>query len=102
MRKYRVTINGRNYLINVEGQPKRMGFFKIYFLEARDPQEAENLAVSKIVADPKWQGTLLNSADDPPMMCLDSLAELESFEGVESVGTGYIFYPDDPDEEAGH
>ncbi|HZL88958.1 MAG TPA: hypothetical protein VFB96_11335 [Pirellulaceae bacterium] len=95
MRKYRVTINGRNYLINVEGKPQRMGFYKICYLEAHDPQEAENLAVSKIVADPRWRGKILNSADDRPVMYLDSLDELESFEGVESLETGYIFYPDE-------
>jgi hypothetical protein len=98
MPKYRVTINGRNYLINSEGRPQRMGFYKIYYLEAQDPQEAENLAVSQIVGDPRWRGTLLNSADDRPVMYLHALAELESFEGVESTETGYVFYPD---EEAG-
>lgn len=98
MRKYRVTINGRNYLINFEGQPRRTGFYKICYLEAHDPQEAENLAVSNIVADPRWRGTILNSADDRPVMHLDSLAELESFDGVESLETGYIFYPEDNSE----
>lgn len=95
MRKYRVTINGRNYLMNWEGECKRIGFFKVFFLEAEDPQSAENLAISKIVADPKWHGTILNDDSDPPMMYLDSLAELESFADVTSPETGYIFYPDD-------
>lgn len=95
MRKYRVTINGRNYLLNWEGAPKRMGFYKINFLEANDPQEAENLAVSTIVADPRWRGSLLNSGDDRPVMYLLSLTELESFDGIESLETGYIFYPDE-------
>ena len=95
MRKYRVTINGRNHLIKFEGRPQRMGFYKVYFLEAHDPQEAENLAVSKIAADPRWRGNILNSADDRPVMYLHALAELESFEGVESLETGYIFYADE-------
>jgi hypothetical protein len=95
MRKFRVTINGRNYLMDWEGERKRIGFFKIFFLEAEDPQAAENLAVAKIIADPKWEGTILNDESDPPMMYLDSLTELESTADVSAPETGYIFYPDE-------
>jgi len=45
MNKYRVMINGQNYLMNVEGMPRRMGFYKTYFLQAETPEDAENLAV---------------------------------------------------------
>jgi hypothetical protein len=96
MRKYRITINGRNYLMNWEGERKRIGFFKIFYLEADDPQAAENLAVSKIIADPKWEGTILNEESDPPGMYLESLVEVESFDDTASLETGYIFYPDAP------
>ena len=96
MHKYRVTINGRNYLMNWEGERKRIGFFKTFYLEADDPQAAESLAVGKIIADPKWEGNILNDEADPPMMYLDSLAEVESFDDAASPETGYIFYPENP------
>jgi hypothetical protein len=95
MRKYCVRINGQNYLLNWEGKAQRMGFYKTYYLEADDPQEAENLAVSKIVADPKWRSSILNSHDDEPVMYLDSLVEVETFEGIPNLEQGYVFYPED-------
>jgi hypothetical protein len=74
-----------------------MGFYKTYYLEADDPQEAENLAVSRIVADPKWRGTILNDENDRPVMQLDSLAEVDTFDGVPNLEQGYIFYPEGGD-----
>jgi hypothetical protein len=69
-----------------------MGFYKTYVVEAQDAQEAENLAVSKIAADPKWDGLILNDHDDRPVMYLDALAEVHKVPILEQ---GYIFYPED-------
>jgi hypothetical protein len=99
MHKYRVRINGRNYVVNWEGQPRRVGFYKTYYLEAMDPQEAESLAVSRIVADPKWHGTILNDHGDQPVMVLDALAEVDTFDGLPSLEQGYLFYPEDDEDD---
>jgi len=99
MKKYRVMINGQNYLMNMEGLPKRMGFFKTYFLEAETPEDAENLAVQRIIDDPKWESSILNESYDPPVMYLHSLSELDTFDGVRRLETGYVFYPEESDED---
>lgn len=95
MPKYRVTINGRNYLIPVDEDVKRMGFYKTYFLEAENPADAENSAVQRIIDDPKWNGKIHNTEDDRPMMFLESIAEIETFHEVPSREQGYVLYPED-------
>jgi hypothetical protein len=45
MPAYRVMINGRNFLLNVEGKRRRMGFYQTVFVEAADPHQAEEKAV---------------------------------------------------------
>jgi len=100
MNKYRVMINGQNYLMNVEGMPRRMGFYKTYFLQAETPEDAENLAVQRIIDDPKWQGNVLNETYDPPVMYLESLTELDTFDDVPQLEQGYSFYPEDAEENA--
>jgi len=95
MRKYCVTINGQNYLIQIDGDVKRMGFFKTYYLEAECPQDAENLAVQRIIDDPRWDGMIHNAQDDRPTMHLHRLGEVETFEDVPSLETGYVYYPEE-------
>jgi hypothetical protein len=44
-------------------------------------------------ADPKLVKTVLNDKSDPPMMYVEEIEELESFEGCPVPGTGFAFYP---------
>ena len=48
MPKYKVEINGANFLINMEGRTAKHGFFTIRFVEAPDSVAAENAAVQMI------------------------------------------------------
>jgi len=100
MRKFRVTINGENYLLDMDGVVQRIGFYKTYFLEAVDAGAAKELAMSRIASDPKFQGTLHNQVDDPPRTQLESIDEVPSFDGHTSLEQGYVFYRDDADAAA--
>jgi hypothetical protein len=48
MPKYKVKINGGNFLINMEDRTAKYGFFTTRFLEATDSAAAENAAVKMI------------------------------------------------------
>lgn len=92
MNKYRVFLNGRNFWMKVDRQPKRMGFYTTRFVEADLPEEAESLAVQLIRKDTKLQKVVHNKKSDPPMIYLEGIALLKSFKGIKLPGTGYVFY----------
>ena len=41
-------MNGRNFLIDINGKPKKHGFYQNIVVEADSPKQAELLAIAKI------------------------------------------------------
>jgi hypothetical protein len=95
MKKFRVMLEGRNFLFNSDEGRKVMGFYTTRFVEAENPKEAENLSVELIKNDSKLKDSVLNERSDPPEIYLESIDELESFGGNSVPGNGYTFYPDE-------
>ena len=96
MIKYQVMLEGKNFLLNMEGSIKKYGFYTTRYLEANDPEDAKSKSVQMIREDKKLSNIISNKASDPPIIYLESVHELESFDGVELPGTGYAFYLDFP------
>ena len=85
-------MNGRNYLMKVDGKKRKQGFYQNIFLEADDPAQAESLAVAKIRFNKDLNEAVLNSDDDPPRINLDTIWELDDFNEVEDLDAGRTFY----------
>ena len=93
-KKFRVLVNGKNFIIEMEGEGlQRMGFFTTRFVEASSPEHAENTAVDMIRT--KLSQAVKNLPEDPPLMFVDELEELSEFPSNTKAGTGFSFYPDD-------
>src|SRR3954451_23860759 len=94
MPKYQVEINGQNFLLDVEGRVARHGFFTTRFVEAVDPTAAENAAVRMIRETQRLRDLVRNTSDDPPVMHVVQVVGLDSFDGVENRGPGFVWYPE--------
>jgi hypothetical protein len=84
MPKYRAMIEGRNFLLNLEGRTRRFGFYQTVFVESAGPDEAEADAIAHVRADTELQQMARNERSDPPMLYLDALYELEGAEPLPS------------------
>ena len=91
MKKYKVFIHGENFLIKFEGEIVPTGFYVTRLVEAKDEEEAELKAIEMVRKD-KSIKNVKNSKDDPPMLYVEELAEVESFGDLKPPGTGFIFY----------
>jgi hypothetical protein len=76
MPAYRALIEGRNFLLDVEGKKARYGFYQTVFVRGSDPSEAEVNAIGIVKDDSELKLAVQNEANDPPMLFLDSLEEL--------------------------
>ncbi len=92
MSKYEVIINGVNYLIHVDGIVKKMGFWVTRYIEANDPDEAEELAIESIRSSAKLNLIIQNQENDPPMIHMDEIYEIASFDGLSTLEPGLGFY----------
>ena len=95
MKKYILLLNGQNFWLNLDGEPKRIGFFTTRFIQAKSEEEAENLGVQMIREDKELFLRLLNDNLDPPMIFVDEIEEIEPFNGIEHPDLGYAFYPEE-------
>ena len=92
MPKYEVVINGCNYLMLFEGEQKLMGFYVTRYVEESDPEQAELKALELVRGIDHLSKMVLNGPKDPPILRLDEMYEVESFNGLETLEPGICFY----------
>ena len=95
MKKYKVLVRGENFLINLEGEDQKLGFFTTAFVEGQDEEQAEQRAMALLRNDKEFRRSVLNEQSDAPMMFVDEIDELQSFEGVNLPRTGFSFFPEE-------
>ena len=95
MNKYRVFVRGENFLLKVDSQDQKLGFYVTVFVEATDEHAAETKAMDLLRNDPKLVNNILNTKADAPLMFVDELEELEAFEEPYLPRTGFSFFPQD-------
>ena len=101
MKKYKVMVEGVNFLIRVENgvgiEIRKYGFFTTPFVEAWDTDEAEARVIEMLRVELKTR--VQNKKSDSPMMFVEEIEELETFGEFEVPGAGFAWYPD---EREGH
>jgi len=76
MEKFRVQLHGRNFLLNVDGEPGKFGFHATRFVKAETPQEAGKIAAILIHQDPVLRDMVINESADR------SILEVEEIKAV--------------------
>src|SRR5438045_646689 len=95
MRKFRVRLQGCNFLIPVAARGElKHGFYANRFVEAPDEKAAELAAVSQLRAKQSLRGVVRNPPNDPPRILLVEIRELSSFDNLPSLGQGLVWYPE--------
>ncbi len=96
MPTYEVEINGRNFLLEVDGVPKRVGFYVLRYVDAKSPQEAAQAAVQAV-----WKheslANVLNDRSDRPTIYAEDIIELSEVPEPDEVELGLSFYSEDDD-----
>lgn len=98
MKKYKVIIEGHNFLVKIGDETKKRGFYTTRFVEAQDTDEAENIAIGMLRADADLIALTRNEESDSPVMYVEEVEELTSFGDFTVPGSGFAWYP----EEKGH
>jgi hypothetical protein len=97
MKKYRVLVEGVNFLINIDDEIKKYGFYTSRLVHATDETEAELRVMDMLRIELK--NTVLNEASDSPMMFAEEVEEVDMLYDDPASRTGFVWYPD---EREGH
>ena len=92
MTKYGVCLNGENFWIDVGGDTVPRGFYVWVYVEAEDPDGAEKLAVEILRKDEDLSRLTQNPRHESPMIHLEEIQELESFNQEEMPRSGFAWY----------
>ncbi|HEX8198224.1 MAG TPA: hypothetical protein VF571_18665 [Pyrinomonadaceae bacterium] len=68
---YRVFLNGQNFLINFDGEIKKVGFYTTRFVEADSMEKAEESAVEVLRNDDFLASAVLNEQNDSPAVFVE-------------------------------
>lgn len=96
MRKFKVTIRGRNLLIDMDGVEKH-SVLVVRFAEAQNEALAGKAAIENFYNEPKGQdliSSVLNSPDDPFIFEAEEVLELASFDHIKNLKPGLSFFPE--------
>lgn len=96
MKKYRILVEGANFLITVDDETSKHGFFTTRFVEARTEEEAEHETIEMLRVE--LADVVQNDQADSPVMFIDEIVELDSFGDFLVPGGGFTWFPD----EKGH
>ena len=96
MNRFKVILHGENFLLNLDGELKKYGFYATRFVKAENPQEAEKIAIILIHQNPNLRDTVLNEISDRPTINLEEIKQVNflKFFAKKST-TGFTFYPED-------
>ena len=76
MKRFKVKLHGKNFFLNLDGEPRKLGFYATRFVKAENPEEAEKIAVILTHQNPNLRKTLLNEKDDRPKINLEGIKEI--------------------------
>ena len=91
MKKYKVTINGNNVLMEVEGSPKRLGFYVARYIESADIESAKDKAADIVYEELKNKKEIQNQKGDGIGLYVDEVEQLDD-EFLFPEQPGYSFY----------
>jgi hypothetical protein len=92
MSKYRVSVNGENFLLEFDGRPQKVGFYVWRTIEADNPEEAENSVIEIVRNDSRLKGLVLNERDDSPILYAEEIEEVSTPDPDEELNTGFSWY----------
>ncbi len=92
MKRYRCLINGRNFLIRVDGKTKKHGFDQNVVVEADSPKQAELLAIAMIRHNKELKEITLNTPKNQPLVHLETIWELDILDDVSDLDTSRALF----------
>lgn len=96
MKKFRVQLHGKNFLFNLDGEPKKFGFHATRFVKAENPKEAGKIAIVLIHQSPQFSNALSHESAGHPEIDVEEAREVGFLKFLIKKSTrGFTFYPEE-------
>jgi len=96
MKNFKVQLHGKNFLLNLDGEFKKYGFYTTIFVKAENSQKAEKMAIILTHQNPNLRQTVLNESTDRPIINSEEIKEVGFLNFFAKKSTiDFRFYPED-------
>jgi hypothetical protein len=96
MRNFRVTLNGKNFLLDLNGEPMKFGFHATRYVKAETPEEASKIAIIRIHQHRILQESVMYEGVDRPIIDVLEIREVNSLKFMlKKSESGLEFYSED-------
>jgi hypothetical protein len=76
MKRFRIELTGENFLLNLDGEPRKFRFRLKRYLRASDEKMAEKTATIQARQIPALKLGVCNNSEDPPRVHLELIREV--------------------------
>jgi len=76
MKRFRIELRGENFLLNLDGEPRKFGFHLSRYLRAVDAAMAQKTAAIQVRQIPALKQGVCNNSEDPPRISLQQIREV--------------------------
>lgn len=80
MKKYKVMLNGQNFVIDLGEGQARYGFYTTQYTNANTKAEAEDIVIASIKNRSDIKENIKNENNDPPMLYAEEIVEVDAVE----------------------
>jgi hypothetical protein len=96
MRNFKVTLNGKNFLLDLNGEPMKFGFHATRYVKAETPEEASKIAIIRIHQHRILQESVMYEGADRPVIDILEIKEVNSLKFMlKKSESGLEFYSED-------
>lgn len=100
MSRFRVQLRGKNFLLNIDGEPRKFGFSATRIVKALDIDRAKKIAIIRLHQELNNSDHRFVESPDSPKVSIQQIDELGKLQLVrKKTVSGFDFYPDEDQPE---
>ncbi len=91
---FKVFVEGKNFLVKQGKESGKVKFQTARYVEAENRDQAEKAGIDKIRSDNYLRGSVANLKNDPPLLYVTAITEVDSMQDENPLKDSFMMFSD--------